>query len=161
MHDSSGFSFNEDEIFHRIFSIFNGDIADIDHITASLKAIMSKYVGVFRTRKGLETALKEMNCLEEKFKVATISDKSLCWNVELQHYLELENMFISAFATIRSALWRTESRGAHWRDDYQENNNKFLGHTMVSMDKNSEILLRPVRMSKNNVDFYQPEGRNY
>ena len=160
-YDSRDFVFNEAQAFHRIASIFEGNVENINHITDSLKMIMSKYVGVFRTREGLETALKEMYLLEEVFRVATISDRSLCWNIELQHYLELENMFLSALATIRSALWRTESRGAHWRDDYKENNNEFLGHTMVSMDKNSEILLRPVRISKHNVDFYQPEGRNY
>ena len=160
-YDSRDFVFDEAQAFHRIASIFEGNVENINHITDSLKMIMSKYVGVFRTREGLETALKEMYLLEEVFRVATISDRSLCWNIELQHYLELENMFLSALATIRSALWRTESRGAHWRDDYKENNNEFLGHTMVSMDKNSEILLRPVRISKHNVDFYQPEGRNY
>lgn len=159
--DSRNFKFDKKKIDQRISDLFKGKIANIDLMTQSLKAIMSKYVGVFRTNEGLNSALKEIEQLEKEFKSSTISDQSLRWNVELQHYLELENMLISALATIRSAIWRQESRGAHWRDDYKESDAKFLGHTVVSYSKKDKVLLRPVRVSVNNVDFYQPERRNY
>jgi succinate dehydrogenase / fumarate reductase, flavoprotein subunit len=161
LYDARNLNFDEKQLEQRINNIFQGNIIDIDSLTQSLKVIMSKYVGVFRTKEGLDIALDKMTRLEAEFRESTISDKSLCWNVDLQHYLELENMFVSAFATIRSALWRQESRGAHWRDDYKSKNDKFLGHTIVSSVNGSEILLRPIRKSENNVDFYQPQGRNY
>jgi succinate dehydrogenase/fumarate reductase flavoprotein subunit len=159
--DARQFNFDEKQLEERVSQIFEGDIINVDIMTQSLKGIMSKYVGLFRTEVGLNTALKKMTSLVEEFRVSTIFDKSLCWNVDLQHYLELENMFTSAFATIRSALWRQESRGAHWRDDYKMSSDKFLGHTIVARENEGKILLRPVRVSKNNVGFYQPHGRNY
>jgi len=116
---------------------------------------------VFRVEDGLEAALEQIMQIKNEFNTITISDKSLSWNLELQHYLELENMIISAIATVKAAIWRKESRGAHWRDDYKDEDNKFLGHSIVSSESDGKVLLRPVRKSKDNVDFYQPQGRNY
>jgi succinate dehydrogenase/fumarate reductase flavoprotein subunit len=122
---------------------------------------MSRYVGVFRVKDGMEAALEHIRQIKNEFNTITISDKSLSWNLELQHYLELENMITSAIATVKAAIWRKESRGAHWRDDYKDEDNKFLGHSIVSSESDNKVLLRSVRKSKDNVDFYQPQGRNY
>ncbi|MEM6339333.1 MAG: FAD-binding protein, partial [Pseudomonadota bacterium] len=159
--DNKNFEFDEDKILNRMHNIFQGQEGNIDNVTKSLKNIMSTYVGVFRTEEGLNEALQQIMHIKSKFDDLTISDKSLCWNVELQHYLELENMIISAIATIKGALWRKESRGAHWRDDYNDEDNKFLGHSIISSKNDEEIILRRPRKSRDNVDFYQPQGRNY
>lgn len=159
--DNKSFEFDANEVLERMNNVFQGQEADIDNITKSLKNIMSKYVGVFRTEDGLNTALQQIIQIKSKFSDLTISDKSLCWNVELQHYLELENMIISAIATIKGALWRKESRGAHWRDDYNNEDSEFLGHSIISSEDNRDIILRQSRKSRDNVDFYQPQGRNY
>ena len=141
--------------------IFTKKACDIELMTQQLKRIMSKYVGVFRTHEGLIQALKDIKEIEEEYYKAGIKDKSLHWNMLLQHYLELGNMILSARATIESALWREESRGAHWRDDFIQINPKYWGHTICLVQKNSSLFLRPIRLSKDNVDFYQPEKRNY
>lgn len=159
--DNKNFEFDENKLLDRMNKIFQGKIASIDNITKSMKAIMSKYVGVFRTEDSLKKALQLILQIKNKFNNITISDKSLNWNVELQHYLELENMIISAIATVKAALWRKESRGAHWRNDYEEEDNRFWGHSIVSSEDEGEVLLRIVRKTINNVDFYQPQGRNY
>jgi succinate dehydrogenase / fumarate reductase, flavoprotein subunit len=153
--------FSQSLILKRFSSIFEGKEANIEDITKSLKGIMSKYVGVFRIEEGLKLALDQAMEIYNLFQKITIFDKSLSWNLELQHYLELENMIISAIATIRSALWRCESRGAHWRNDFQNENNKFIGHSIFYLQNQENVMLRPVRISSNNVDFYQPTGRNY
>lgn len=158
--DNKNFKFNETIVVKRIHNIFQGKIENIEAITKSLKNTMSRYVGVFRVEDGLKTALEQIIQIKNKFSTITISDKSLKWNLELQYYLELENMIISAIATVKAAIWRKESRGAHWRDDYKDEDNKFLGHSIVSSESD-DVLLRSVRKSKGNVDFYQPQGRNY
>jgi succinate dehydrogenase/fumarate reductase flavoprotein subunit len=150
-----------DNAVSEFMRVFIGEEVDIEAMTIELKDIMSQYVGVFRSAEGLKTALQKMNALQRKYEKATISDKSLQWNIELQHFLELGNMLTSALIAIKSSLWREESRGAHWRYDFPENNSKFLGHTICNKDADQAIKIRPVRMSVNNVDFYQPNGRNY
>lgn len=148
-----------DNISNKIKEYLKGDSADISSMTEELKNVMSQYVGVFRSEKGLKIAFKKIQNLQVKYKKSSPVDKSLQWNVGLQHYLELGNMLISALVTVRSALWREESRGAHWRYDFQEKNNKFLGHSICSIDMTKNLELRPVRIV--NVDFYQPTNRNY
>ena len=134
---------------------------NINEIIVELKSIMSKNVGVFREKDGLRTALNKINYLQGRYKEASVEDQSLQWNVDLQHYLELGNMLIAASITIRSALWREESRGAHWRNDFQTNDSKFLGHTICNKDIEQRITIRPIRKSLDNVDFYQPTIRKY
>lgn len=160
--DNKNLKFDEAAIaLQRMDNIFRGDVGNVESITKSLKNTMSRYVGVFRVKDGLEAALEQIMQIKNEFNTITISDKSLSWNLELQHYLELENMITSAIATVKAAIWRKESRGAHWRDDYKDEDNKFLGHSIVSSESDDKVLLRPVRKSKDNVDFYQPQGRNY
>ena len=157
--DNKKFKPDKNKVLERMHNVFKGEVANIDDMTHSLKSTMSKYVGVFRTETGLKEALKQIALINKKFYTTTIDDKSLVWNVELQHYLELENMLLSSIASIKSALWRKESRGAHWRNDYKNEDNKFLGHSVISTE--GEVFLRLSRKSSNNVDFYQPQGRNY
>jgi len=149
------------QYIERFKRIFTRKACDIESMTQQLKRTMSKYVGVFRTHYGLIQASKDITSIEEKYHNSGIKDKSLHWNMLLQHYLELGNMILSAKATIESALWREESRGAHWRDDFTQINSKYWGHTICFVQKKSSLFLRPIRISKDNVDFYQPEERNY
>lgn len=148
----------QNRIIKNFQAIFDKKPVNIDSLSKQLKNVMSAHVGVFRCKNSLELALKEMLVIEKIYLTAGIKDKSLQWNTQLQHYLELGNMIISAKYTIRSALWRKESRGAHWRSDFQELHTSYLGHTICT---NDAIYLRPIRLSKENVDFYHPEKRNY
>ncbi|MFK7973582.1 MAG: FAD-dependent oxidoreductase [Rickettsiaceae bacterium] len=144
-----------------IQQIFAKPIVNITALTATLQNIMSQKVEVFRSHKLLQQAQQDLQYLETQYKSAGIADNTLQWNVELQHYLELGNMIISAKATIKSALWRMESRGAHWRSDFPQIDDQYLGHTIYTQNLNHDIMLRSVRKSKENVHFYQPHKRNY
>ena len=114
----------------------------VTDLTSKLKQLMNKNVGVFRSKGSLLNARKELHKLEKDFKSIRIKDKSLCWNLELQHYLELQNMIICAKATINGAIWRQESRGAHWRDDFPEKNEEFQAHFVWFLDEDDDILYR-------------------
>lgn len=149
----------EKEIINKLQNILDKNPADVELLRDNLKDIMSKNVGVFKSKENLVIALDKINQINQQFLKAGISDKSLQWNVELQHYLELENMITSATATIKSALWRQESRGAHWRNDFPEANELYHAHSIFNM--NSNIFKRKVRKILQHVDFYQPHKRNY
>ena len=80
--------------------------------------------------------------------------------------MELENLMLQSKVTLHSALHRTESRGAHSREDFLERDDKnWLAHTLVWLDKNGKIDfgLRPVHMNTltNHVQPIPPQRRVY
>ena len=137
--------------------IFGNSNITVTELTYALKHTMNKNVGVFRSKNTLIIAQNAINEINDQFKQLRLRDHSPCWNIELQHYLELENMLICAKATINAALWRCESRGAHWRDDYPDKKDEFLAHSIWFWgDSDENIYVRKVRRSKNNVGFFHP-----
>jgi succinate dehydrogenase / fumarate reductase flavoprotein subunit len=122
---------------------------------------MQKNVGVFRTENNLINAIKSFDNIKQRYNNSGVKDKSLSWNIELQEYLELGNMIISAESTIYSALWRRESRGAHFRSDYPTRNDKnFLYHT-IYLNDTRQCAFRGVRKTVKDIDFLEPSQRNY
>jgi len=104
----------------------------IYQIKTELQNINEKYLGVFRVQNLLEQAKSELQDLFEEFKNVSIKNKNLLWNDELVGYFELENLFLNSFAAIYSALERKESRGAHYRDDFSDKDDKnWLCHSVV------------------------------
>jgi len=120
-------------------------------IRSTMQHVMQKYAAVFRTQATLEKGVKEIEAVNQQFSAVKISDRSLIWNSDLIETLELANLLTQARQTMHSALNRTESRGAHAREDFPNRDDKqWLKHT-ISYDEsnqNNKIRLdyRPVHL---------------
>ena len=123
---------------------------------------MQTNVAIFRNHNGLNVAVNEIQKIKQQFLNMKIIDFSLEWNLELQEYLELENLIICAEATSSAALWRKESRGSHWRHDYPKRDDKnFLVHSIYLSNEKAQCIKKPLRNSATIVGFSQPTDRIY
>jgi succinate dehydrogenase/fumarate reductase flavoprotein subunit len=84
----------------------------------ALQATMNNDVGPFRTRAGLERALSHIESLREICTRVPASRDRM--DAEWIDWMDLRNMRLVAECVTRAALNRTESRGAHQREDYPQ-----------------------------------------
>lgn len=102
-------------------------------IREALQCLMTEKCSVFRNQTDLENALAQIRQLKKRYVNLGLTNKSRLFNYELQEALELANMLRVAEVIVYSALKRKESRGAHFRNDYPERNDKeWLVHTFVN-----------------------------
>ena len=127
-------------------------------IARDMKVTMFEHVGVFRTEAGMKQALEDIRELQERFKHVHVDDRGKMFNMDLLNTWELGCMLDLAEVTTVSALARTESRGAHARDDYPKRDDlNWLKHTLAwSCDGDVELRYKPVVITK-----YQPKERVY
>ena len=127
-------------------------------IRSALQQTMMDHVGVFRENAGLETALDTIKELQERYKNIHVDDRGRRFNTEVLEAFELGSLLDLAEVTTVSALARTESRGAHWREDFPRRDDlNWLKHTLAYR-KDGEIVLRykPVTITR-----WQPKERVY
>jgi succinate dehydrogenase / fumarate reductase flavoprotein subunit len=119
---------------------------------------MMDHVGVFREGPTIESTLHTIRVLKERFKNITIDDKSLRFNTDLYEAWELGCLLDLAEVTAYSALGRTESRGAHYREDFPKRDDaNWLKHTFVTQRNGTfETTYKPVVITK-----FQPKERTY
>ncbi|MEX0854082.1 MAG: succinate dehydrogenase flavoprotein subunit [Bauldia sp.] len=139
--------------------------------TAALRARMQKVMqencSVFRTGE----VLREGHDLIHKVWSGTddigVTDRSLIWNTDLVETLEYDNLIVQAVATMDSAANRTESRGAHAREDYPERDDRnWMKHTLAFIDPEKRSVRlddRPVHSFTltNDVHYIEPKARVY
>ena len=65
-----------------------------------------------------------------------VTDRSMIWNTDLVETLEFDNLIAQAVVTMDSAANRTESRGAHAREDFPDRDDKnWMKHTLAWLDR--------------------------
>ncbi|MGZ5615583.1 MAG: succinate dehydrogenase flavoprotein subunit [Methylobacter sp.] len=139
------------------------------HSTAEIRLDMQKVMqakaAVFRTGSTLAEGINMMAEVRKTFADVSVTDQSLIWNTDLVETLELDNLLSQATVAINAAANRTESRGAHAREDYPKRDDEnWLKHTLTWLDGNNvEIDYRPVHMYTltDEVDVIPPKERVY
>ncbi|MCW8837347.1 MAG: FAD-binding protein, partial [Thiovulaceae bacterium] len=119
----------------------NGD-ETVTNLRNELQDTMTENAGAFRTKETLEIAVAKVKEIRARFKNIRVKDKSKVFNTELQEAIELGHMIDYSAFIVESAIARNESRGAHYREDYESRDDEnFLKHTMAYMDGNGDITL--------------------
>jgi succinate dehydrogenase / fumarate reductase flavoprotein subunit len=129
-------------------------------IRSEMKEIMQSDFGVFRTGQFMKEGLEKIMVLRERLNNATIKDKSKVFNTSRIEALELDNLMNVATTTAISALSRTESRGAHSREDYPDRDDKnWIKHSLCF--NNDKVAYREVNMQPLTVEKFPPVKRTY
>jgi succinate dehydrogenase / fumarate reductase flavoprotein subunit len=139
--------------------------------TAALRLEMQKAMqedaAVFRTGESLESGVKRLEAVWAKKDDVKVTDRGLVWNTDLMETLEFDNLIGQAVVTVAGGVNRTESRGAHAREDFSDRNDgEWMKHTLTWLDVNTgkvTIDYRPVHsytMSKD-IDYIPPKARVY
>ncbi|MCB1671322.1 MAG: succinate dehydrogenase flavoprotein subunit [Gammaproteobacteria bacterium] len=126
-----------------------------------LQTIMQNHFGVFRKGEFMQEGIEKLAGLRERIENVALEDKSSVFNTARIEALELQNLFEVAEATAIAAEVRTESRGAHARDDYQErDDDNWLCHSIYFPD-GKRVGKRGVNFAPKTVAKFEPKIRTY
>jgi succinate dehydrogenase / fumarate reductase flavoprotein subunit len=146
----------------RVETLLDRDGVNHADIRDQIQTAMTANVNVFREEEGLKTALREIRAARERYQEVGVEDPSRTFNTDLIHTIETRNLIDLAEAITLGALAREESRGAHWRAEFQERRDEeWLKHTLLSWNEGSpEIWYRPVILEGEDKE-YEPKARSY
>ncbi len=129
-------------------------------IRKEMQKVMQNDFGVFRTAEFMQEGIEKLKKLRNRLEYASLSDTSKCFNTARIEALELDNLMVVAMATAVLADARTESRGAHAREDHPDRDDEnWLKHSLYFSD--DSVKYRPVNRKPLSVDAFPPKERVY
>jgi succinate dehydrogenase / fumarate reductase flavoprotein subunit len=128
------------------------------NIRMELQEEMMDKAGVFRDAGHLDSMRKKLDELKSRYSKVSVGDKGDNYNTELMEAYELGYLLDLADALLVSAEARTESRGAHYREDYPKRDDvNWLKHTFAfKADSGIRLAYKPVTITK-----FEPKERKY
>ena len=131
------------------------------HLRAELQTIMQNFFGVFRRGDYMKDGIKQLSELKPRIDDVALEDKSSAFNTARIEALELRNLFAVAEATAIVAEARTESRGAHAREDFQDRDDEnWLCHSMFFPEA-KRVGKRDVNFTPKTHEPFEPVERTY
>ncbi len=146
---------NFKEEYERLCGFFKDKGTTPKVITDKVAALMSEYAGVARTAADLEKALSVLRTIRNDDLPGLRAPSGQTFNQKWVEAIQVPFMLDVAEMIIKSALLRTESRGAHFREDYPDTKSEWLKHTRVLKKPDGmELATAPVTITKSS-----PEGK--
>ena len=134
---------------------------EVSTVKKELQEVMQNYFGVFRRGDYMEKGVAALNGIREKIENLHLIDKSAAFNTNRVEAIELQNLFEVAEATAISSLQRTESRGAHAREDYPDRDDEnWLCHSLYDPTTKS-LGKRHVNFEPSQIEAFPPKVRTY
>ncbi len=133
----------------------------------SMQRAMQEDAAVFRTGESLKSGVERLDKVWAGVADIKVSDRGMVWNTDLMETLEFDNLIGQAVVTAAGALNRTESRGAHAREDCPDrDDDKWMKHTLAWLDTATgkvKIDYRPVHSytMSNDIAYIPPKQRVY
>jgi len=127
-------------------------------IRKELQDTMDKNAQVYRTEESLNEALDKIKELRQRYEHIQVQDRGLRFNTDLLEAIELGFLLDLAEVLAYTARERRESRGGHFREDFEtRNDEKFMVHSMAYKDgEEIKIGWKPVTITN-----YPPMERKY
>jgi succinate dehydrogenase / fumarate reductase flavoprotein subunit len=145
------------ELLDGILGRTTGDNAG--EIRQELQDNMFDLAFVVRSDESLTKMQQILASLRERYERVAITDKGGLYNTDLMETVELGYLLDCADALVAGALVRTESRGAHFREDHPlRDDANWLKHTLATREQDGSIRIeyKPVKMGP-----YVPMERKY
>ena len=134
---------------------------NVADLRRELQNIMQNHFGVFRKGDFMREGIERLAALRPRIESLGVADKTQAFNTARIEALELQNLFEVAEATAVSAEQRTESRGAHAREDFQDRDDEqWLCHSLY-FPADKRVGKRAVNFTPRTMDAFQPKIRTY
>jgi succinate dehydrogenase / fumarate reductase flavoprotein subunit len=147
------------KVLNRINGSQEGEKASV--LRAELQTIMQNHFGVFRSGDFMKEGIEKLKALRPRIENVQLADTSNAFNTARIEALELQNLLEVAEATAVAAEWRTESRGAHAREDFQERDDEnWLCHS-VYFPYDQSVAKRDVNFTPKTREAFEPKVRSY
>ncbi len=125
----------------RIKAIERGGGEDCFTLRHAMQDVMMEHVGIFRNARDLQAGVEKLQeLLERSSRIGLQGRKVQGFTPELSMALRIPGMIRLALCTAYGALMRTESRGAHAREDYPERNDRdWLNRTLATWKEGADL----------------------